>query len=386
MYCSNEGKAVRRAAPLAVCALTAALTGILAAQAGVADELVVNGGFEDPIVPVEELGKGWTTFYGENATATTCEDNRERECNGGMRIPGWSVDWFDFELDARGDIVATGGGPGRVEVQRDLAGQPALGGISAYEGDQKAELDSHHRYQPPGEPKVSNNVAIYQTLPTCPLTPYELNFAWKARTADKGDSTLLVLVNEAPLLTVGDFREGWQRETYRFISGEDPGQLLGFTSVGEANTLGAFVDGISVQGQNGSVVEDCVRVGVCGEKPAMIELLYDADDNGFDVHDQDADAVIIDTYGPLPSVAQIKVFDHKRKRTELFSGTRSIGQTFQVTGKNIGRRWIPPHLIVEITDPATGQMVQSIEFHTSCSQPLNLGDQFGGIGIYGFRR
>jgi hypothetical protein len=362
------------------------MAGILAAPMCAAAELVVNGGFEDPVVPFQELNKGWTTFYGKNATATTCEENLEEECNGGMLVPGWNVDWFDFVLDAQGHIVAIEGGPGRVEIQRDLEGEPALGGISAYEGDQKAELDSHHRYQPHGKPTVSNNVAIYQTLPTCPLTPYELNFAWKARTEDEGDSTLLVVVNDTPLLTVGDFKEGWQEETYKFISSAEPGELLGFTSVGEANTLGAFVDGISVQGPDGTVPGNCVREGICGEKPAMIELLYDADIDGRDVHDQDADSVFIENWGPLPKVAKIKVFDHKRQRTELFSGTVPIGHSFEVTGEALGHRWIPPKLTVEITDPETGQMVQSIEFHTSCSQPLFVGDQFGGISVYSFFR
>ena len=118
----------------------------------------------------------------------------------------------------------------------------------------------------------------------------------------------------------------------------------------------------------------------------MIELLYDADTNGLDVHDQDAESVFIETYGPLPDVAKIKVFDHKRERNELFSGTVAIGKTFEVTGDALGRRWIPPKLIVEITDPDSGMMVQSIEFHTSCSQPLHVGDQFGGIGVYDFHR
>ena len=193
MFYSKPDNAARSATRSLRYLLPATLAAALAAQTAAAAELVVNGGFEDPVVPVAELGKGWTTFYGENATATMCEEKLEQECNGGMLVPGWQVDWFDFDLDAMGNIIAIEGGPGRVEIQRDLPNEPALGGISAYEGDQKAELDSHHRYQPPGKDAVSNNVVIYQTLPTCPLSSYELNFAWKARTEDEGDSTLLVL-------------------------------------------------------------------------------------------------------------------------------------------------------------------------------------------------
>jgi hypothetical protein len=29
-------------------------------------------------------------------------------------------------------------------------------------------------------------------------------------------------------------------------------------------------------------------------------------------------------------------------------------------------------------------VLQRIEFHTSCSQPLELGDQYGGIQLVGF--
>ncbi len=386
MFCLKDQAAAHRTAPQRFTLLSVAVAGILAAQGGSAAEIVANGSFEEPVVPVEELDKNWTTYYGQNATPTTCEENLEEECNGGMLIPGWSVDWFDFELDDDGNIVPIDGGPGRIELQRDVEGEPAPGGISAYDGDQKAELDSHHRYQPPDEPTVSNNIAIYQTLPTCGLSAYELSFAWKARTEDAGDSTLLVVVDDTPLLTVGDFKPGWQEESYKFISSPEPGQLLGFTSIGLATTLGAFVDGVSVQGPDGTDPLSCERTAVCGDKPAMIELLYDADLNGEDFYDQDEDSVVIETFGDLPNVAKIKVFDHKKRRTELYSGTVVIGQSFEVTGEATGKKWIPPKLIIEITDPATGEMVQSVEFHTSCSQPLNVGDQYGGIAVFDFSR
>ncbi len=123
----------------------------------------------------------------------------------------------------------------------------------------------------------------------------------------------------------------------------------------------------------------------------MLELLYDADFDGMDHYDQDEESVIINTYlaegQELPSVANIRVYDHKKRRTELFNGTVNIGDSFEVTGEKIRKKWIPPKLIIEIRDGLNGGgVLQEIEFHTSCSQPLFVGDQFGGVAVYDFSR
>ena len=91
-------------------------------------------------------------------------------------------------------------------------------------------------------------------------------------------------------------------------------------------------------------------------------------------------ATILIVLDVAPVAAAAKVIVNSR------SGTVVIGQSFEVTGEATGKKWIPPKLIIEITDPATGEMVQSVEFHTSCSQPLNVGDQYGGIAVFDFSR
>ena len=266
------------------------------------------------------------------------------------------------------------------------ANSPPISGISAFEGAQKAELDSHHRFQPEGEDPVSNNIAIFQTLPTCSLTAYELSFAWKARTEIAGDSTMLVAVDDVVLQSVGAFQEGWQEEHFKFISSPDPGQLIAFTSAGTANQLGALIDAVSVIGPDGTEPLDCERQAVCGKRPAVLEMLYDADLNNEDFYSQDEDSVEIVDYGPLPNVAKIIVRDHKRRSTVLFEGTVVIGNSFEVTGANVYKRWVPPKLNFEIYDALSNELVQTVEFHTSCSQPLFVGDQFGGLAVFNFSR
>ena len=63
------------------------LSGFTLAPAVMAAELVVNGGFEEPVVTDP---KNWTTYFGENYTAgiATCPPGDTR-CNDGTLVPGW---------------------------------------------------------------------------------------------------------------------------------------------------------------------------------------------------------------------------------------------------------------------------------------------------------
>ena len=74
--------------------------------------------------------------------------------------------------------------------------------------------------------------------------------------------------------------------------------------------------------------------------------------------------------------AFIQVFDHKGAL--VFEGSVAVGETFEVTGT---KQKISPRTLFLIFDAQGGNEIESAQFHTSCSQPLNAGDGFGSIKV-----
>lgn len=346
--------------------------GVGIAQPVAAAELVVNGSFEDPVVTNP---RDWMSYYGSNVTPDYCQQVGDLVCPD-VVVPGWEVYWQDSFVD---DVP--GALPGRLELQRG-----AVGNITAVDGDQKAELDSHYRNN-----ETDHNIVMAQSVRTCARTGYEFSYNWKARRDVPRDNDIVVLIDDEVLVTHTEFRPTWARESYRFFANDSGLSGVAFTSVGTGNTLGMFIDAVSIVGQDGSDPANCEPPpAVCGEKPAVLTLLYDADLNGEDFYSQDPSEVSIESFydqeDGLPAYVKIKVYDHFRKRerrTELFSGAVQVGETIDIAGT---KRLIPPRLFIDIHSADTEELLQTIEFHTSCSQPLNVGDEFGGIAIWGFRR
>ena len=358
---SVAGKAVLNT--LLTSALLLILSGFTLTTAVSAAELIVNGGFEAPIV---DPALGWTTYYGENhplSAGDDCPVPSGGKCNDDVRIPGWSVFWTDD--------FGTGEqfNPGRLEIQTG-----GIGGSPAHEGDQKAELDSHHRVDENGDRVANNNATIAQFIPTCPLTDYTLSYAWKSRTEAANDNTVHVYIDLDERVT-HNANDSWRMETLGFRSNNSGQTLILFGSIGNETTLGMFLDDISVTGPDCSLV--------CDEKPYDITFRYDGDDDTD--HDQSGNEVIIspEVVYPFPNPATIKVFGHKKKGAkELGTYNVEIGQLFSVSNTSANKR-IPPRLTFEIyNEGGEGNPVQTVTFHTSCSQPLNGGDEFGAITVW----
>jgi hypothetical protein len=330
-----------------------------------AAELITNGGFEYPAV------ERWMTFYGENQPLSAADDcpagNAPDEdapwaCNDDIRVPGWSVFWTDD--------IASGKqfNPGRLEIQYgDIAGAPAFKGL------QKAELDSHHRVG-----NDNTNVTVAQFVPTCPLTDYTLSYAWKSRTKKPGDNTVHVYIDDVERITHMENLD-WQVETLSFTSNNSGQTLILFGSIGDETTKGMFLDDVSVTSVGGDL-ENCSPI--CGNKPKKLTLRYDGDDDSD--HNQSGNEVTITTpTADFPEMATIKVYGHKWKRPQyLGSFDRRIGEFLTVSGP---RNRIPPRLTFEIYDylPEKGDLpIQTVTFHTSCSQDLDAGDEFGAITVW----
>jgi len=357
------GKAIHRRrfvpAILLVCISLTLTTAVSAA------ELVINGSFEKPVV---DTNLGWATYYGENKPLSepgdcpTGVDDAPANCNDDDRVPGWSVFWTDDLIEYEQL------NPGRLEIQTGTTG-----GWPAYNGTaQKAELDSHHRV---GDDNT--NVTIAQFLPTCPLTAYTLSYAWKSRTDISGDNDTRVVVG-SKRVNMHAQNDDWQKETVHFISDNADGTLLLFGSIGDETTTGMFLDEVSVDGPDGSDIGNCPLD--CTDKPLAITLRYDGDDDSN--HNQPENEVIISpefVVGTFPDPATIKVYGHNKKKPDPLGVFEVvIGDFFTVSGP---RKRIPPRLTFEIYNEEGG-LVQTVTFHTSCSQPLDALDEFGGITVW----
>lgn len=347
-------------------ALFLALTAFTLTTAASAAELIVNGGFEEPVVDLE---LDWSTYYGMNqplGAPDDCPVNNpslpsDAKCNDDVRVPGWDVFWTD---DIINNLQLS---PGRLEIQTGMIHE-----TPAHSGLQKAELDSHHR----NNGNENTNATITQYLPTCPLEDYTLTYAWKSRTETPGDNDTRVIIDDTQV-NVHTQNSDWQTETVNFTSDNSGETLILFGSIGSSTTTGMFLDDVSVTGPDCSLV--------CDEKPYDITLRYDGDDDTH--HDQSGSEVIIypKVVYPFPNTATIKVFSHNKRKPRLLDTFENvdIGDLFSVS--NTKSNWrIPPRLVFQIFDPDKDESlpVQTVMFHTSCSQPLNGGDEFGAITVW----
>lgn len=348
-----------------------------------ADELVVNGGFEFPVVTAEQ---GWMSYYGENAPddyltqpENYCPEGTPPqlpECQGGTpdTVPGWSVFWQD--TIGEGLIEEAG----RLEIQTNNplpSNGKIAGGIVSNGGNQKAELDGHYRDPDyTDDIKYSENVIIAQTIATCARTPYEFSYHWKARYDLPGDNDILVLIDDEVVLTNTEYKDHWTRESYKFLANGTGESILGFTSVGHSNTYGMLLDDVSIQGQNGMDPESCAPPPPICANPNSLTLLYDADLDGEDFFAQDETGVVVDTYSDgLPTWVQVRVYDAVGAN-ELFVSTVRIGQTFTFTGA--GGDKVPAELLIELSD-LEGTVLQTISFR---ADQLSVGEEMGGIGVW----
>ena len=183
-----------------------------------AEELVVNGSFEVPIV-----SDSWNIFP-----------------SGTDRL-GWTVEW-------RGDIPDNWGGyprpePALIEFHRGVLGP-------AQEGVQYAELDGDW-YGPghsqSGEPA---SVRIYQDIPTIPGLTYNIKFYFSPRPDTNQANNQLEFSWDGNVKDVIDGAGGgsivWSEHIYNFTASGNITRLQ-FTDLGTADSLGTFLDNVSAR-------------------------------------------------------------------------------------------------------------------------------------------
>ena len=185
-----------------------------------AEELVINGSFETPVVSNPEK---WNIFP------------------SGTTDLGWTVEW-------RADIPADWGGysrpdPALQELHHDVLGP-------AYAGDQYAELDTD--WDGPGgslsgEPA---SVKIYQDIPTIPGLTYNITYYFSPRPNTTAVNNILEFSWDgnvkATTTAAGGGSISWFGYNYSFTASGATTRLQ-FTDLGTADSLGTFLDSVSVK-------------------------------------------------------------------------------------------------------------------------------------------
>jgi len=121
------------------------------------------------------------------------------------------------------------------------------------------------------------------------------------------------------------------------------------------------------------------------DKPQVLTMLYTGDN--VQNHNQDPRKVKVEGDPGFAPVVHIIAADKKLRdlhRAKIFfEGDVPLGGIFGIDATAAGEGKLRADTYVHIFDPA-GELLQTIKFHTSCSQPLALGDEFGGVQVVGF--
>ena len=121
------------------------------------------------------------------------------------------------------------------------------------------------------------------------------------------------------------------------------------------------------------------------DKPQLLTMLY----TGANVNDNSQDPSKVTITGdplfeqPVRILATNKSDPNDTGARVWFDGVVDLGERFTLDATNAGETDFDSETFVYIFD-LNGNLLQSIRFHTSCSQPLLLGDQYGGMQLVGF--
>ena len=130
-----------------------------------------------------------------------------------------------------------------------------------------------------------------------------------------------------------------------------------------------------------------------GAKPQKIALAYTGQDCSVSSNSQEQDACEGDPAGasPVRIRATSKPDPFHPKSKVWFDDTVSLREspTFELDATNCqGEACRSETRLGGVTHlsifDSEGSLIQKVAFHTSCSEPLNYGDQFGGLRLTGF--
>ena len=155
--------------------------------------------------------------------------NADLIVNGGFEDPDISTGTFDVFGAITGWYVTTGAG---IEIQDNIAGSP-------FEGDQFVELDSY------------SNSGMAQDVGTSSGLFYELVFAFSARPNVSATSNSIDIFWGGAFLDsitangVGLSDTSWTTYNYTVMATDDL-SVLAFRATGTSDSLGGYLDGVSL--------------------------------------------------------------------------------------------------------------------------------------------
>jgi hypothetical protein len=129
---------------------------------------------------------------------------------------------------------------------------------------------------------------------------------------------------------------------------------------------------------------ECAFYSPCcdgGERIRVLAMMYTADDCSATHHDQESGKVICSDFGPLPDTVFILSTDKDNPADGgakiWFAGTVSVGEVFDIDAMNAGQVRLTTDTRIHVFDHEGGTRLQFVKLHTSCSQPIAAGDQYG---------
>jgi hypothetical protein len=122
-------------------------------------------------------------------------------------------------------------------------------------------------------------------------------------------------------------------------------------------------------------------------KPQVLTMKYTGEGPGASNHAQAAGKVVVvgdpKFAGPVRILALDKEIGQLKKAHVWFDGTVALNGTFGIDATHAGKDQLTTNTFVYIYNG--GELLQSVQFHTSCSQPLRIGDQFGSLLLVGYQ-
>jgi len=123
-------------------------------------------------------------------------------------------------------------------------------------------------------------------------------------------------------------------------------------------------------------------------KPIVLSMVYTGDGPEATDHAQDPKKVSItgdpNDESPARIIVSSKSSPYDAKALIYFDSLVNLNETFVIDATAVGKDHLDVETFVFILDPDCNNLLQTVEFHTSCSQPLQLGDQFGSVRLLGF--
>jgi len=122
---------------------------------------------------------------------------------------------------------------------------------------------------------------------------------------------------------------------------------------------------------------------ICPSKPRQIEYTYNGLSCAASSYAQDPSGVTCSGDPMVADPVRIVVTKSNKPNEIYFDGIVFLGDPFAEDGAGFPSGKVAPNTRIRIFD-MEGTLLQNTSFHTSCSQPLEVGDQFGGSIITGY--